>query len=355
MKRILFVLIGLLATVSVFSQVNLQPAATINLIRTEAITVGQLRIEVERMEQSTGRTLTHAERLQVLDVIINERLAMQAAEQDRIVVTENEVNQQIQALRSSMVQQLGRQPTDAEFAQAVRNESGLTVDAFREQMRRQMIVQKYLMHKKGDLINSVRPPTDDEIAREFNLRRSDFVRPETVEFVAIQIPYGSDATSRTRARERGEQLIREIGSNLSVFDRKVEEAVLPNSGYLSGPGSVPRIPEAQAQFGQDFMNIAFSLNQGQVSRLIETPSGYIIMKVTRNLEFRVLELDDNVPNHILMQSGIDPRLSVSVRNFLGQLMALQRQQVILAQASQEIVSELRTGRTFQVFENNIRW
>jgi hypothetical protein len=33
----------------------------------------------------------------------------------------------------------------------------------------------------------------------------------------------------------------------------------------------------------------------------------------------------------------------------------QRQQNILAQATQEMISELRTSRSFQVMENNLNW
>jgi parvulin-like peptidyl-prolyl isomerase len=355
MRRIIFVFIGILIAVCGYSQADLQPAATVNLIRTEAITVRQLRTEVTRMEQASRRALTHAERLQVLDAMINERLVLQAAERDRVIVTDNELNNQLQQVRNSLAQQMGRQPTDAEFAQAIQNQSGLEFNAYREQLRRQMISQKYLITRKGDMINSVRPPTEEEIRSEFNLRRADFVRPETVEFVAIQIPFGSDAASRNSARQRGEQLIREIGSNVAIFDRKVDEAVMPNSGYNAGPGSLPRIPEAQAQFGQEFINVAFNLRQGQVSRLIETPTSYLIIKVTRNLEFKALELEDIVPSHILAQAGADPRMNITVRNFFGQLLAMQRQQRVIMQATQELISELRTNRTFQVFENNIRW
>jgi hypothetical protein len=46
---------------------------------------------------------------------------------------------------------------------------------------------------------------------------------------------------------------------------------------------------------------------------------------------------------------------ITVREYIGQLMLNQRQQQILAQASQELVTELRTGRTFQIFENNLNW
>jgi parvulin-like peptidyl-prolyl isomerase len=347
MKRaIIFAFLTTLLTIPVFSQAQLQPAAIVNLIRSEPITVGQLRTEVQRMETTAGRTLTQTERMQVLDVIINERLVIQAAERDRVMITENEVNQQIQQLRSSMAQRLGRQPTDAEFAQAVMNESGLDVPTFREQLRRQMIVQKYLITKKGDIINSVKVPTEQEIAAEYNILKSDLVRPDTVRFSMIQVPYGADAASRQKARELADRLVRDIGGNPSRFDEVVARSVAPNSGYQAGDaGYLPRNQEARNVVGQDLMNVAFALPQGQVSQLVEGIQGFQIIKVTENHAGKNLELDD------ILQLGT----RATVRDYIGQMILSQRQQAVLTQASQELVTELRAGRTFQVMENNISW
>jgi parvulin-like peptidyl-prolyl isomerase len=278
--------------------------------------------------------------------MINERLVLQAAERDRVAITENEVNQQIQQLRASMAQQLGRQPTDAEFAQAVMNESGLDVNTFRDNLRKQLVVQKYLMTRKGDLINSIRRPTEEEIVAEYNLLRGDLVRPETIRFTMIQVPYGADAAARTRARTLADSLVREINADPSKFDEVLARSVAPNSGYQAGDaGYLPRNNEARQVVGLEFMNVAFGLRQGQVSGLIEGIQGFQIIKVTENYAVRNLELND------IVQLGT----RITVREYIGQLLLNQRQQAILAQASQELVSELRTGRTFQIFENNINW
>jgi len=347
MKRTgFFTVLCFLAAVSGFAQTDLQPAATINLIRTEPITVRQLRGEVTRLETANGRALTQAERLQVLDLMINERLALQAAERDRIIVTENEVNQQMQQLRAGLAQQLGRQPTDAEFAQAVMNESGLDVPTFRENLRKQMIVQKYLLSRKGELINSIRAPTEQEIMAEYNLLRGDLVRPETIRFSMIQVAYGPDAASRARARDLANRLYQEIGSNPSKFDEVAARSVAPNSGYQAGDaGFLPRNQEARSVVGQTFMDVAFSLRQGEVSRLIEGIQGFQIIKVTENYSVSSLNLDD------IFQLGT----RVTVREYISQALFAQRQQAILAQASQELVTELRAGRSFQIFENNVNW
>jgi hypothetical protein len=58
-----------------------------------------------------------------------------------------------------------------------------------------------------------------------------------------------------------------------------------------------------------------------------------------------LELDD------IFQLGT----RITVRDYIGNGLLQQRQQEVLAQASQELVSELREGRTFQVFERNLTW
>lgn len=357
-KSTVFLLIfGLFAVSFGYTQADLQPAALVNLIRSEPITVRQLRTEVERLERGTGRALTQEQRIQVLNRMIDERLVLQAAERDRITVFPNDVNQHIQQVRGQMAQQLGRQPTDAEFAEAIRNQTGLEMQAFTEQIRRQMILQRYLLHRKGDMINSaVSQPTEAQVRAEFNLRRAQFVRPETVEFDSIQVPFGPNAASRANGRQLIDRLARDIGNDPSRFDSFHERSRQPNSGYNAFTGtSVPLLPEAQAQFGQDFMDVAFSLRQGQVSRVIETNNEFLIIKVTRNLEFRNLDLDDPVPGFLLPALGIDPRNTITVRQLLTMSIVSERQQAVLAQATHELVEELRRGNPFTIFENNLRW
>jgi len=344
MKRtILITIFCFLAAVSGFAQADLQPAATVNLIRTEAITVRQLRAEVERMQTANGRALTQAERLQVLDLMINERLVSQAAERDRIIVSDNEVTQ---ALKNILAQQIGRQPTDSEYAQAVR-ESGMTEQELKEQTRKQLIAEKLLQAKKGDMISSIRVPTETEITTEYNIRRSQLIRPITVRFSMIQVPYGPDTASRTRARELANRLVQEIGSNPSRFDEVMARSAAPDSGYQAGDaGYLPFNAEAREAVGQNFMDIAFRLSQGQVSGLIEGIQGFQIIKVTENYSQKNLELYD------IIQLGTN----ITVRDYIGQFLLNQRQQAVITQASNELLTELRAGgRSFQIFENNLNW
>jgi parvulin-like peptidyl-prolyl isomerase len=279
----------------------------------------------------------------VLDMMINERLALQAAARDGISITDNQVNQQIQQLRTQMAQQLGRQPTDTEFSEALKAETGLELTAFREQLRKQMVTQQYLVSKKQALISSIKTPTDAEIRKAYNLNKTQFVRPETVRFSMIQVPYGSD---RNASRRIADLLVADIGSNPSKFDEAVQKSQAPNSGYQAGDaGYMPRNSQAQQLVGTDLINAAFSLKQGEVSKLIEGNGGYQIIKVTETYDMKALELDD------IAQLGS----SVTVRQYIGNTLLQEQQQNVLVQASNELVAELRAGTPapYQIMDANI--
>jgi parvulin-like peptidyl-prolyl isomerase len=342
MKQLLLIILTLCFGTVIFAQADLQPAAIVNLIRSEPITVKQLRTEMDRYEKSGQKK----DRREVLDLMINERLAIQAAERDKLTITENEVNKQVEQLKLQMAQSMRKEPTETEFAAAIKRETGYDLPVFRDQIRRQLIVQKYLMSKKQSLFDNAKPPTDSEIVSYYNLVKTQLVRPDTVRFSMIQVLYGQDAAAKTRAKELADRLFREISSNPSKFDEVALRAQSPNSGYQAGDGGyLPRNLEASQVAGQEFINTAFSLKQGEVSRVIEGRTGYQIIKVTETYTQKNLELDD------IFQLGT----RMTVRDYIGGGLAQEKQMQVLKQATDELVAELRAGKSFQIFENNLRW
>jgi parvulin-like peptidyl-prolyl isomerase len=365
MKRnfIIFLLAVFSGTMA-FAQADLQTVALVTLTKSEPITVRQLKTEIEKLVwqsifASAGRIPTTSElnsqvqkvsmddKRQVLDAMINERLFLQAAERDKITVTDNEVNQRITQLKAEMAQEAGRQVTDEEFAIAIKNRFGMDLPALRDSIKRQGIIQKYLQAKKQALFSSVKEPTNEEIVNFYNLSKANFVRPDTVRVSMIQVPYGSDTASKNRAKEAADRLVREIGSDPSKFDEAVIKGRVPNSGYEAGDaGYLPLNAEAQQYLGANFMNTAFSLKQGEVSRLIEGIPGYQIIKITETLPMKVLGLDDAI-------LGSQP--PVTVRQYIAAGLLQQKQNEILVRASNELTAELRAGNPFRIMENNLNW
>jgi parvulin-like peptidyl-prolyl isomerase len=350
-----------------FAQIDLQTIAVVNLTKSEPITVKQVKTEAEQyirasMIQETGRqpsadelskavqSLSLDDKRQVLNLMINEKLTLQAAERDKVSVSENEINQQINGLRAQLAQNIGRQPTEAEFALAIRNEMGIELSAYRDMVRRQLLMQKYLVEKKQGVLNGFKNPTEEEVLTEYKLREAQLIRPRTVRFSMIEIPYGSD---KAKAKELADRLIREINGNPAKFDEAVIKGQSPSAGYRAGDGGyLPMVPQAQAAAGKDFIDTAFSLKQGEVSKLIENTRAYQIFKITESYEKKDLEPDD-----IYQLGGIRTAegqvVNLTVKDYIYNWILQQRQAEALQKATQELVVELRRGNPFRIIDEKL--
>jgi parvulin-like peptidyl-prolyl isomerase len=324
----------------------------VELIKKEPITVRQLKSELAPIEQARGRPYTVPERRAALDELVNQRLILQAAERDRIAVSEGEIDA---ALRDYLSQQNGRALTDAEYVQAMQ-QAGTNAPAVRQQVSRQLLMQKYLMSKKQAQINAVRQPTEDEITNWFNLNKAKMVRPDMVRLNLISVPYGPDTASKARAKELADRLARDISGNAAKFDEAVlrgrastgaAAGAQPESGYVSTRGFyVSRTPEVQQAVGERFLNVAFSLKQGEVSPLIENDLAYQLIKVTEFYPQKSLELDDIM----------DPANPVIVRQYIRQGIMTERAQAAVDQALREIIDELRRSRNaVTIYEQFLNW
>jgi parvulin-like peptidyl-prolyl isomerase len=337
---------------TVFAQNDAQTVAMVELIKKEPITVRQLKAELAPLEQARGQPYTAAERRLALDELVNQKLILQAAERDRIAVSENEIDT---ALRDYLAQQNGRALTDAEYTQAMQ-QAGANAPAIRQQVSRQLLMQKYLMSKKQAQINSVRQPTDDDVVSWYNLNKAKMVRPDMVRLNLISVPYGPDAASKVRAKGLADRLLLDIGGSASKFDeavlkgRSTGAAAPANSaeaGYVSTRGFyVSRTPEVQQAVGERFLAIAFSLKQGEVSPLIENDLAYQVIKVTEFYPQKSLELDDIM----------DPANPIIVRQYIRQGIMTERAQAAVDQALRELIDDLRKSRNaVTVYEQYLNW
>jgi len=246
-----------------------------------------------------------------------------------------------------MAQSIGRQPTDAEFESVIKQQTGMTLASYKDQIKRLATVQKYLMTKKQDILQSIKQPSEAEIKNFYELNKAKLVRPDTVRFSMIFIPYGNDAASKAKAKELADKLVKDIGKSPSKFDEAVLRGQSSTAGYQAGDGGyLPKTAEAQNIVGPEFMNVAFSLKQGEVSRLIENSKGYQIIKITEAYSQKTLELDD------IYQLGS----KVTVHDYIGNLLYQQKQQAAFDRASKELVDELRAGgKSFQIFQDRIAY
>jgi parvulin-like peptidyl-prolyl isomerase len=214
-----------------------------------------------------------------------EQYIMQEADKAGASISEIAINEEIQSLKNGMAAQAGRAPTDEEFNEFLKRQ-GMDMAALRGEIRRQLTAQNYLIAMSGG------PPSEDDIQIFYNRNKAVFVRPDTISFDFIRIPFGKDAAGKAAAKTRAEELARKIGSSSSVFN---EEAALAEAAGNSGSAPYiqlsPEDPRIQQAFGLEFIDKAMPLAESAVSGVIEGPQGFFIIKVTRKYPQENLGLD----------------------------------------------------------------
>jgi parvulin-like peptidyl-prolyl isomerase len=344
-KIIAIILIGAAITGAVSAQDNLKTAALVMLKGTEPITVKEFQAAVDIAKQQKRTNLTVEEKRQVLDILIDQKLMLQAADRDKITVSAVEIDQQIgiPQAKAQMAQQLGHQPTEVEFAAEFKKQSGgVELAAYREDFRKQLVVKKYIEFKTPDLKN-IKQPTDKEISDFYELNREGLVRPATAYGSMIFVPF--DAASKSKAKTTAEGLLKTIGSDPDKFDEVAIKGQDSKTEYQAAPFSCPRRPATEEQMGTAFVDAAFNLKQGEVSKLIEANGAYCILKITRRDPFKTLGLTD--PSEI---NG------VNIHDYIAAGIYQQKLQEAMQKTYTSILKELREAKTkpFSINEDNIK-
>jgi parvulin-like peptidyl-prolyl isomerase len=372
MKRFLSVLFfGVLYGGLAFAQLDLQPVAIVRLSKSQPISVKEFRDYVNWMYLSRANTaaqvqqpppppLNAEERRQILETISNQLLACQAAEQENVTITDRELNQaveeELKPLAAYLGQRLGREPSETEIDNELQSQTGMTRAGFKEQIRRSILTNKYLQFKKQAMFQAVKPPADAEIQSLYNqlkdktIFEGGFIRPDAVRIKMIWVPVTNQA-NKAAALERANQLVRQIGGDAGKFDEVVADSRNANSGYVGGDGPyLYKNEQIRAEVGIDFYDTAFRLKQGEVSKLLERPDGYYLIKVIETLRQKTLTLEDVY--------RLEDSRRTTVRNYIFIAESQKRQMETYEKASLELVEELKKRGSVQIMDstyNNIVW
>jgi parvulin-like peptidyl-prolyl isomerase len=309
-----------------------------------------------QLRQPAPPPLTTEERRDILDTICNQLLVCQAAEQERITITaaqlESVFNKEIEPLVADLSQKLGRAPSDAEINEAIRSKTGgMTRDGFKELVRRAQLTEKYLQFKKQTLLQADVAPTETEIQSLYTQARNEggFFRPDTIRIRMVVVRPANQA-AKAAALEKANQLVRQIGGDPGKFDEVVADSRNANSGYEGGDTYLYKIERIRAEIGIDFYDTAFSLKQGEVSKLLEGPDGYYIIKVIETLRQKTFALND-----VYTYDNGEP---VTVRKYIVLAESQKRYMANREKASIELVEELKKRGKIEIDEkvyNGIKW
>lgn len=349
MRRIVSISVLLVSLCSVlYAQVDLQPIVNIKLNKSESVTVKQLKSRVEIYKKQMGITsFTLDQKKEILDALIDERLVLQAAAKDGIVLTDSQVNKYFLDNISS---QVGKNVTEQEFAALVKEQTNLNLDDFmvgqvgmnvadyKLYLKNQLIAQQYIMAKRPDVMSNA-SPTDTEVRSYYEMNKTSFVQSDILKLFLVIVPKGSDSNA---ALQKAKSIMEEVKSSKITLQELKAKAKDDTTGMQAGDMYVSKTQNAAQQLGIDYESLLsmFTKQIGFYSDINETTSDYQFYTIRERYDARMLTLSDIV----------QPDTTVTVYEYIKNTLAQQKQALAFTEATTEVTASLRTPENYQMLK-----
>jgi peptidyl-prolyl cis-trans isomerase C len=234
----------------------------------EKITAKGANLSPEYLQQ----TEKHIRRL-ALDKLISERLLAEQIEEEKIVVTEQELNRLI---RERAAEQ--EPPLSLEELKEKLEEHGQSFETFKTETRKKMLYQKLLEPQLAGKLDV----TEDEIKQYYSDYKGEFEIPEQVRASHILItpdasqPGTDPNEAKAIAKAKTEALLKQIREGADFAE--LAKANSADRFSAEKGGDLDFFP--RGKMVAPFEKAAFDLQPGQISDVVETRFGYHIIKVT---------------------------------------------------------------------------
>ncbi len=318
------------APFSLFSAPSQAMASVTVAGKTEIITKSDLDAKVREYKE-LGVDNTEDE---VLDVLINDKVFLMSAERDGVRVTDSEVNERLNQARKQIEAQLGRALSDSEFDEyVISSTSGISsVDEYKEELKKVLLVDKYVRSKKGAELDKVAIISDSEVSTFYRRNKTQFVNPEYIRVSHVFARKSDDVSANSKALEKLKSVLTDIKSGIITFERAVSQ-------YSEDSDSVPRggdigsvTSNATNVLGDHFVDVVFTLEAGDIApEVVESTQGYHIVKATAHVDPKFLGIDDY----------ITPDSNMTVREYIRSYLQQQKAQDDYADTVNSFVDELK--------------
>jgi peptidyl-prolyl cis-trans isomerase SurA len=327
-----------------------KPAATVRLTRTESVSVSQLKKAVAPFEAQAKRALTLDERKLVLDKLISTILIGQAADRDKVLVSDAEIKAEISNTEKQLgaASNMGRDMTDAELQQYVKT-TGASWDDFVKSIKDNKLLINYTLAKRKGLMEGLKPVTDQDVQDFYDSNKGSFFADDMVgiRHIFIDTHLLTSKDDRDKAAKRADDIYKELKAGASFGDLVMKYSDDTSSKYKGGDiGMLVRSNQQQKQFyGSGFFDSVFKLKKGETSGVIQSNLGYHIVQVAARFDAKLLTLDDKVP----------PLNQISVRDYIKGNLGMQRQRDAVGKALDDIVAGLKKQAEIKIFTDNLSW
>ncbi|MCC5925281.1 MAG: peptidylprolyl isomerase [Bacteroidetes bacterium] len=243
----------------------------------------------EFMQSQQGLRFSEELWFDVLESMIDNFVMVEKARIDSIIVSDDEVNRQLDQRIRALTQRAGG---EQQLERALGRSIVQLRAEFREQFRQDLLAER-VRDQKRRRITITRP----EVEAFFNEIPTDSLPtiPETVELAQIVIIPPPKEEAQNRAFQLASAVRDSIlnhGAEFEAMARRFGE-----DGTAANGGLLPLMP--MSDLVSEYSAAASALSPGEVSQVVRTPFGYHIIRLNRRVA------DQIESNHILFRVGDD--------------------------------------------------
>jgi peptidyl-prolyl cis-trans isomerase SurA len=285
-------------------------------INNDIITRGELQREREQMlqgiRQNGGDESKSAEHEKdVLRDLIDRQLLLQKGK-DLGITGDTELIKRLDAMRKQMNLE------SMEDLEKAAQQQGVSFEDYKQNLREGIITQAVISREVGSRIQI----TNEETQKFYNDHRQEMERPEQVRLseILIALPQAQEADKATEPTP--EQLAETEKKARDVLAELKKGAKFEDSAkkYSGGPTAAQGGDIGEFKRGtmaKQLEDVTFAMKAGEISDVIRTRQGFVILKVTEHVAAGIPALKDVEPQ--LQEAVYMQKLEPSLRQYLTKL------------------------------------
>jgi peptidyl-prolyl cis-trans isomerase SurA len=244
----------------------------------------------------------------VLRDLIDQQLLLEKGK-DMGITGDTEVIKRLDEMRKEM--KLGSMEELEKAAQS----QGISFEEFKQNLRNQIITQQVI----GKEVGSRLAPSKEDIQKFYDAHKSEMEQPETINLSEILVstePKPNDSTDEAQrlqtAQAKAQDLLAQIRKGAKFEDVAKKDSDGPTAAQGGDLGEFKRGALAKALEDKTFV-----MKAGDVSDVIRTKQGFVILKVTEHHDAGLPTLSDVQPK--IQDAIYMERLQPALREYLTKL------------------------------------
>jgi len=227
---------------------------------------------------------------QVLERLIISQLQLQVAERTGIRVDDKTLNTSVNGIANQNGMSL------SQFRSAIEAD-GFDFSVFREDIRKEMIVSRLMQRRVRQRVNITEQEIDNFLSS--NKSRNEVNKEYRLSHILVSLPEAASASQIDAAQAKITDVIRQLRSGTNF--KQVAAASSDGQQAFSGGDLGWR---KSAQLPSIFADVATSMQKGDISEAIRSPSGFHVIMLTdvRGVEQRHI-VKQSLARHILIRKN----------------------------------------------------